>query len=112
MNFRSYELFFKALSNGTRLEIISTLRDRPKNVGDISKKLGIEQSRASHNLRMLATWGLVRCETDGKQRLYSIDGRTLEPLLEVLDPYMDEYGEMLTECGIMKGCKSCDHMED
>ncbi|TMI25102.1 winged helix-turn-helix transcriptional regulator, partial [Candidatus Bathyarchaeota archaeon] len=43
-------LLFNALSNEYRVGIVNLLRTGPKNVGEISEALKIEQTMASHNL--------------------------------------------------------------
>ncbi len=43
-------LLFQAFSNESRLGILNLLRNGPKNVGEISRSLGLEQTVVSHNL--------------------------------------------------------------
>ena len=62
-SFYLYEMFFKALSNRTRLEIIQFLKEGPKTVNEICDKLKFEQSRVSHNLKRLEHCGFVSCKT-------------------------------------------------
>ena len=108
----SYELFFKALSNRTRLAIVESLRGGPKNVGAICKKVRLEQSLVSHNLRILEAWGLVHSEREGKTVVYSLDGEHLVPVLAHIDGYMRRYERKLCTCGILKGGKKCPHLKE
>jgi ArsR family transcriptional regulator, zinc-responsive transcriptional repressor len=107
----SYEFFFKALSNGTRLGIIHDLRKGPKNVSQLSRNLGFEQSRVSHNLRILETWGLLSSRRDGKNRVYSLDEKHLIPILDNIDGYLGSYKAKLCSCGILNGNNKCQHMK-
>ncbi|MFH0863065.1 MAG: metalloregulator ArsR/SmtB family transcription factor [Candidatus Altiarchaeota archaeon] len=106
----SYELFFKALGNRTRLSVVSSLRGGPKNVSEICKKTGLEQSRISHSLALLDAWGLVASRREGKNVLYSLDDRFASPLLASIDSYMGEFGGDLCQCGILAGGGKCVRM--
>ena len=52
-------MFFSTLSNPTRLAILELLREGSKNVTDIAKELGQEQSMISHNLLQVVILGLA-----------------------------------------------------
>lgn len=88
---KAYGLFFGALANGSRLQIINTLRDKAKNVTEISKSTGFEQSMVSHNLKNLEYHGMVSSEKRGKFRYYSLNKTTIRPLLELIDKHMKKY---------------------
>jgi ArsR family transcriptional regulator, lead/cadmium/zinc/bismuth-responsive transcriptional repressor len=64
---------FSALSDSTRLRIISVLLDREMNVGDIAAQLGMTESAVSHQLRGLRQMRLVRSRKDGRQVFYALD---------------------------------------
>lgn len=98
----SYKLFFKALSNKTRFEIINALRKGPKSVSDIIKKTGFEQSRISHNLKCLIDCGFVENNRNGKQVIYSLNNETVKPLLELIDKHIGKYSAHLKQCGVIK----------
>lgn len=63
---------FKALSDETRLRILSVLLERECCVCEVEQALGISQSRASRNLRILERAGLVRDRRDGAWKVYSV----------------------------------------
>lgn len=77
--------FFSTLANPTRLAIIERLIDQPMNVTDLAEALGQEQSMISHNLRPLIHCNFVNAERKGKQRIYSVNIETVEPLVEVVE---------------------------
>jgi ArsR family transcriptional regulator, lead/cadmium/zinc/bismuth-responsive transcriptional repressor len=64
---------FSALSDPTRLRIISVLLDGEMNVGDIADRLSMSESAVSHQLRGLRQMRLVRSRKDGRQVFYALD---------------------------------------
>jgi DNA-binding transcriptional ArsR family regulator len=84
-------LFFSALGNPTRLAILEFLRKGPRNVSDITEALAQEQSMISHNLRRLTQCGFVFVERQGKERIYSLNTRTMTPLFELIDFHVENY---------------------
>lgn len=107
----AYKQFFKALANDTRLAILAELKKKPRSVGDIAITTGFEQSRISHNLKILETWGFISATRDGKKRIYALDDVHVRPLLEDIDDYMKTYEKRLCTCGILAGKKTCPHMK-
>ena len=64
---------FSALSDPTRLRIISVLLDSEMNVGEIAAQLEITESAVSHQLRGLRQMRLVRARKNGRQVYYALD---------------------------------------
>jgi len=64
---------FSALSDPTRLRIISVLLDSELNVGDIATQLTMTESAVSHQLRGLRQLRLVRSRKNGRQVYYALD---------------------------------------
>jgi ArsR family transcriptional regulator, lead/cadmium/zinc/bismuth-responsive transcriptional repressor len=64
---------FSALSDATRLRIISVLLEGEMNVGDIAAKLQMTESAVSHQLRGLRQLRLVRARKNGRQVYYALD---------------------------------------
>jgi ArsR family transcriptional regulator, lead/cadmium/zinc/bismuth-responsive transcriptional repressor len=64
---------FSALSDPTRLRIISVLLEGELNVGDLAAKLNMTESAVSHQLRGLRQLHLVRSRKDGRQVYYTLD---------------------------------------
>lgn len=109
----SYRMFFKALSNETRFEIIKLLRESgPKCVNDICTELKFEQSRVSHNLKSLVACGFVQCNWKGKNKVYSLDTDQIIPILNSIDKHIDKYSNRLETCGILHGKNKCQFVED
>ncbi len=64
---------FKALSDPTRLRIVSLLADAELCVCDLAAALGMTQSAISHQLRTLRELRLVRWRREGRQIFYALD---------------------------------------
>jgi len=64
---------FSALSDPTRLRIISVLLEGELNVGDLAAQLNMTESAVSHQLRGLRQLHLVRSRKDGRQVYYALD---------------------------------------
>ena len=97
--------FFKNLANPTRLAILETLRDAPRNVNDIAEELKQEQSMISHNIRALEKCGFVFSERRKKQRLYSLNKETMEPLFKTFKHHSEKYCPTGGKCLTAKGLR-------
>ena len=64
---------FKALSDETRLRILSLLLERECCVCEVMQALGISQTRASRNLSALYDAGFLKLRKDGLWSLYSVN---------------------------------------
>ena len=77
---------FKALSDPTRVRIISVLRETELCVGDLARCLNMEQSAISHQLRILRQLRLVRARKAGRHVYYALDDDHIHSLfLQGLD---------------------------
>jgi len=74
---------FSALADSTRLKILFSLAERDMNVGALVELLGISQTAASHQLRLLRDRGLVMPMRDGKQIVYSFADEHVRSLILV-----------------------------
>jgi DNA-binding transcriptional ArsR family regulator len=98
-------VFFKTLANPTRLAILETLRDAPRNVNEIAEELKQEQSMISHNLRALEKCGFVFSERRKKQRFYSLNKETMEPLFKTFAHHFEKYCPTGGKCLTAKGLR-------
>ena len=83
--------FFSTLANPTRLAALENLMDKPMNVTQLADTLGQEQSMISHNLRPLVECQFVHVERKGRERLYSINHETVDPLFKVIENHAVNY---------------------
>ncbi|UCE95870.1 MAG: winged helix-turn-helix transcriptional regulator [Candidatus Bathyarchaeota archaeon] len=99
-------LFFSTLANPARLAILELLRNGSKNVTEIAEGLNQEQSMISHNLQLLYNCGFVFPERRKKERFYSLNKETLEPLFKIFLYHAEKYcptkGKCLTQNGLRR----------
>jgi DNA-binding transcriptional ArsR family regulator len=73
---------FKALSDPTRVRIISVLTQTELCVHDLAATLGMSQSAVSHQLRSLREQRLVRTRKDGRHVYYQLDDEHIAELFD------------------------------
>ncbi|HMR98281.1 MAG TPA: metalloregulator ArsR/SmtB family transcription factor [Anaerolineales bacterium] len=71
---------FSALSDASRVRIISLLLDGEMGVGALAEKLDMTESAVSHQLRGLRQMRLVRARKAGRQVFYRLDDDHVEKL--------------------------------
>ena len=74
---------FSALSDPTRLSIISALLEREMSVGEIAGGIGMSESAVSHQLRGLRQMRLVRPRKQGRQVFYCLDDEHVARLFQM-----------------------------
>lgn len=87
----AYDRFLRTLCNRTRLAIVQSLMDGPKNVTRLTKDLGIHQTSVSHALNRLLVCGFVVVERNGKERIYSVNKKTIHPLMKLMEMHINNY---------------------
>ena len=73
---------FSALSDPTRVRLISALGGQELCVFDLARLLGLTGSAISHQLRLLRGQRLVKYRKEGKIAYYSLDDDHIRNLLE------------------------------
>ena len=77
-----------ALAEPNRLRIVELLRERPRPVGEIAKRLRLRQPQVSKHLRVLSDAGLVDVRPVAQQRIYELRSAPFDELDKWLDePY-------------------------
>lgn len=75
----------KAISNGTRLCVISLLAEKEElNVSEIGEKLQCEQSLLSHHLTDMRAKGILNCRREGKNCFYSLKNKQITKILDCI----------------------------
>lgn len=87
----AYKIFFGTLVSESRLRIINFLRDGEKNVSEMMSELQMNQTAVSHDLARLKQCGFVQVKVNGKYRNYSLNYKTIKPLMKLIDEHMSEY---------------------
>ena len=85
MKNNTYHLFFSNLANPLKIDIITSLKEKEKNVSELVKELRVEQSKISHALKSLRNCNIVEVQQNGKERIYSLNKKTILPMLNLID---------------------------
>jgi len=77
--------------------IVQLLREKPHYVNEMAERLGLEQSRISHNLACLLNCGFVEWEWNGKNKVYRLNS-DLQPILTGIERHLVKYAPALDSC--------------
>lgn len=77
------EQVFRALAHSSRRQILLVLQIRggTMRAGELARRFACSWPTTTRHLRVLQDAGLVRVERDGRERLYSLDAKTLQRVL-------------------------------
>jgi DNA-binding transcriptional ArsR family regulator len=78
------ELFFKAISDPTRRQILKLLKKRSMTAGEIATAFSITMGSLSHHYNILKAADLVRSERRGQQIVYSLNASVFEEAAAML----------------------------
>lgn len=92
----AYTKFFHGLSNPTRYQIIISLLNGKKNVGELAEDLGYSQSLISMQLKCLKWCNFVNFIKDGKNIYYYISDERIRELIQL--------GQSIAESSINNIC--------
>ena len=71
----------QAIADPTRIMLLYSLAERPKNVGELAEELKLSQPNVSRHLRVLRERGMVTATRDGPNVVYSLaDKRVIKAL--------------------------------
>src|SRR5262245_35690251 len=84
---------FNAVAEPRRRQILDLLAGGERPVNDLVRKLGLAQPQVSKHLRVLREVGAVDVRGDGRQRLYSLNGRALKPIHDWVKEYERSWSE-------------------
>jgi DNA-binding transcriptional ArsR family regulator len=87
----AYDRFLTTLKNKVRLAIVQALTEKSKNVSELTRELAIHQTTVSHGLKKLLDCGFVFVEQRGKERVYSVNGKTIRPLIKLMNDHVSNY---------------------
>lgn len=91
MSYYTYHLFFRNLGNPLKIRIIAELKKADKSVNQLVKTIGVEQSKISHALSSLRCCKIVKSKIEGKKRIYSLNKKTILPMLKMIDKHEKEF---------------------
>lgn len=97
--YKTYHYFFNNLANPLKIDLVVCLKEKDKNVTELCKELKVEQSKISHALASLKTCNIVQSKKEGKNRIYSLNKKTILPMLKLIDKHSKTQ------------CENCVHRE-
>jgi len=87
----AYDYFVATIANRNRLKILVQLLKGRKNVSQLTKAIGVDQSTISNSLARLKSCGFVTVIPDGKERIYVLNKETTEPLMNLINTHVRKY---------------------
>jgi DNA-binding transcriptional ArsR family regulator len=84
---------FNAIAEPRRRQILDLLADRERPVNDLVDLLGLPQPQVSKHLRVLREVGAVDVRSQGRERLYRLNGRALKPIHDWVKDYEQTWSD-------------------
>jgi DNA-binding transcriptional ArsR family regulator len=84
---------FNAVAEPRRRQILDVLAGGERPVNELVRQLGLAQPQVSKHLRVLREVGAVDVRDEGRQRLYSLNGRALKPIHDWVKGYEQTWTE-------------------
>ena len=84
---------FNAVAEPRRRQILDILAEGERPVNDLVLELGLTQPQVSKHLRVLREVGLVEVRDEGRQRMYRLNGRPLQPIHDWVREYERTWSE-------------------
>lgn len=81
---------FKALGDETRIKIIEVIYREERNVSEIAKKLNMNQSAISHQLKILKNSSIVKNRRQGKEIYYYLSDEHIRTLIDTVFTHADD----------------------
>ncbi len=98
---------FRALSDPTRLRILTTLMAGESSVGELVERTGIEQPSVSRHLIVLWREGIIARRAEGNRAYYRIDDPTVSRLFGLvcggLAERLSDDLDALPDAGVWRG---------
>jgi DNA-binding transcriptional ArsR family regulator len=88
---------FNAVAEPRRREILDVLAAGERPVNDLVRALGLAQPQVSKHLRVLRDVGAVDVRSEGRQRLYRLNGRALKPIHDWVKEYERTWSDRFDE---------------
>ena len=92
---------FNAVAEPRRRQILDLLTGGERPVNDLVRLLGLAQPQVSKHLRVLREVGAVDVREEGRQRLYSLNGRALKPIHDWVKGYERIWTERFDELDLV-----------
>lgn len=89
-NIDGMSIFFKLLSDPTRLKILIAIGDEELCVNDIALKINMTKSAVSHQLAILRQGRLIKNKKNGKEVFYSLADDHVRMMIESAWEHVNE----------------------
>ncbi len=97
----AFEKLFLALSDRTRLSLLTLMVREPVTVGYLSDQLGESQPKTSRHLAYLRNAGLVSTTRNGKWVYYQVEKQTIPAVQNILSATLNSVsGDAVAEIGL------------
>ena len=104
---------FNAVAEPRRRQILDVLAGGERPVNDLVALLGLAQPQVSKHLRVLREVGVVDVRSDGRHRLYRLNGRALKPIHDWVKAYERTWSERFDRLdAVLEGLKDNDDEGD
>jgi DNA-binding transcriptional ArsR family regulator len=84
---------FNAVAEPRRRQILDVLAGGERPVNDLVRLLNLAQPQVSKHLRVLREVGAVDVRSEGRQRVYRLNGHALKPIHEWVKSYERSWSE-------------------
>ena len=92
---------FNAVAEPRRRQILDTLAGGERPVNDLVRLLGLAQPQVSKHLRVLREVGVVDVRSEGRQRVYRLNGNALKPIHDWVKNYERSWSERFEQLDVV-----------
>jgi DNA-binding transcriptional ArsR family regulator len=92
---------FNAVAEPRRRQILDVLAGGERPVNDLVRLLGMAQPQVSKHLRVLREVGVVDVRSDGRRRLYRLNGHALKPIHDWVRGYERTWSERFDQLDVV-----------
>jgi DNA-binding transcriptional ArsR family regulator len=92
---------FNAVAEPRRRQILDVLAGGERPVNDIVRELRLGQPQVSKHLRVLREVGAVDVRSEGRQRVYRLNGRALKPIHDWLQNYEELWSDRFDQLDVV-----------
>lgn len=89
---------FRTLGDVTRLQILEVLLERPCTVTELTRALGVSQSRISNHLACLRWCGFVTSRSEGKWSYYELVDDRVRAMIDLSRAFVSQNAERVAAC--------------
>ena len=92
---------FNAVAEPRRRQILDVLAGGERSVNSLVETLGLGQPQVSKHLRVLREVGAVDVRSEGRQRLYRLNGHALKPIHDWVKTYERSWSERFDQLNVV-----------